>query len=166
MLVKLAQSQQRVNGYWIWIQVAIHRGLRQKFNVSFKTLIELRGQHAWMERRGVRSHEIVSNHCSILFVGRELVSTVSILQCHPSVDFLVNCGFVLFGNAFLPNSLVSGIWAQQMALERYVCAPLRHLVPAWSKDLNSFFTEHTSSPRVMGHSVALQREWDQVSNQF
>ena len=39
--VKLAQSQQRVKGYWIWIQSQLLFGIKLKFNVSFGTLIEL-----------------------------------------------------------------------------------------------------------------------------
>ena len=57
ILVKLVQSQQRVKGIGFGYDrnpPQLLCALKLMFNVSFKTLIELRVQHVWMERHGVK----------------------------------------------------------------------------------------------------------------
>ena len=116
-----------------------------------------------MERPGVR----ITRLCPIIvqfFLRRELVSTISILECL-RVSTFGPLWLRPFGNAFLPNSLVSGIGHSKWPWTVHVCTS-QACCPRLEKAWNSFFTKHISSPRVLDQLVTLQQEWDQFSNQF
>ena len=94
------------------------------------------------------NNEIVSNHCSILSLGR-----ICPHKFHSGMSPTVNFWTFVASSSWQRFSYnLAGVWnwAQHMALE------------AWS----SSFTKHTFSPRVLDQSVALQKEWGQLSSQF
>ena len=109
-----------------------------------------------------QNNEIVSNHCSILSL-EGICSHKFHSEMSPSVNFW---SFVAssFCQRFSYNFAGVWNWAQQMALERS-CVHLAGMVSRLDKVWNSFFTKHTSSPRVLDQSVALREEWCQLSSQ-
>ena len=151
MLVKLAQSQQRVKGYWIWIQsqstassvwaqADVQCLLRDAHRIVRSTCLD---GAPWSQ-----NIEIVSNHCSILsFEG------ICPHKFHSEMPVTANFwSFVAstFWQRFSYNfDLCVWNWAQQMALERSGVHLRRHVVPAWTKLGTIPSQNHTFFPRVL-----------------
>ena len=131
------QSQQRVKGYWIWIQsqstatsvwaqADVQCLLRDVHRIVRSTCLD---GAPWSQ-----NNVIVSNHCSILSL-----------------------------EGISPQFHSGGIghntwrWKGQVCIFQASCPRLDR---AWS----SSFTNHTFSPRDLDQSVALQEEWCQSSS--
>ena len=117
--VKLAQSQQRVKGYWIWIQsqsTATSVWDQAEVQCLFRDAHRIVRSTCLDGAPWSQNNEIVSNHCSILSLegicSRKFHSGMS-----PGVNFW---SFVAssFWQRF--SCKLAGVWdwAQQMALER------------------------------------------------
>ena len=132
--VKLAQSQQRVKGYWIWIQsqstatsvwdqAEVQCLLRDAHRIVRSTCLD---GAPWSQ-----NNEIVSNHCSILSL-EGICSHKFHSGMSPNVNFW---SFVAssFWQRF--SYKLAGVWkwAQQMALERSSVHLAVMLSPAWAK---------------------------------
>ena len=153
ILAKLVQSQQRVKGYWIWIQ---SQSTVTSVWVQAEGQCLLRDAHRIVRSTCLdgapwsQNNEIVSNHCSILSL-EGICSHKFHSGMSPSVNFWT---FVASSSWQRLSRKFAGVWnwAQHMAL-----ACCHRLDKAWS----SFFIKHTFYPRVPDQ----QEEWGRLSSQ-
>ena len=166
ILVKLAQSQQRVKGYWIWIQsqstatsvwaqADVQCLLRDAHRIVRSTCLD---GAPWSQ-----NNEIVSNHCTILSL-----EGICPHKFHSGMSPTVNFWTFVASSSWQRFSYnLAGVWnwAQHMALERS-SVHLSSMLPPPGQSLEQFLHKTHFQPSGSRPISGVARRVGQLSSQF